>query len=128
MTLLEQDCDISRTSNPLAAMAVLVGFKHCRQFADGNGRTVRVLFNIILQLPHRPDLFYITIGQAARQSQGGYILSVREAELTRNGGPLLRFTLGKVSGYLMRLHEDNSQNGIDHGTASGSRADLTHYP
>jgi hypothetical protein len=104
--LLGQICCIGETSIPLAAMAGLVGFTHCHPFEDGNGRTARVLFNTILHLPHRPDQFYVPVGHAARQSQGGYILSVREAELTRNWGPMLRFTLGMVSGYLRRLRED----------------------
>lgn len=60
----------------LTAIIANVMFTHCHPLADGNGRTARVLFNLILNRSHE-NFFPLT--EICHLARSGYILSVREA-------------------------------------------------
>jgi hypothetical protein len=78
------------------AVIGLVCLTHCHPFPDGNGRTGRVLFNVLLQRRSRAPSLYLPLFELAKLSRGGYIVRVRQAELRGEWTPLFRFVLAAV--------------------------------
>jgi hypothetical protein len=58
-------------------------------FADGNGRTSRVVFNTIAGSIKSKT--YIPLYELSEHSRGGYILALREAQYNNKWRPIIRF-------------------------------------
>jgi hypothetical protein len=83
-------------SPAFSAIVALVSLTHCHPFADGNGRSARVLFNALLQRRLARPRFYLPLYELAQLSAGGYLVRVRQAELRREWTPLFAFILAAV--------------------------------
>lgn len=62
----------------LAAVAAYVGLIHCHPFLDGNGRTARVLFNLLLSRAAGRKMF-IPLSHWSYLCGGSFVLKVRRA-------------------------------------------------
>lgn len=78
-------------SRAFEAILALVWMTHCHPFIDGNGRTARILFNMLLQRNAQIPRFYLPLYEMSSLSRRGYILCVREAELYGRWGPLFEY-------------------------------------
>lgn len=86
-----------------AAVAAYVGLIHCHPFLDGNGRTARVLFNLMLSNAAGTTIF-IPFSHWSYMCRGSFILKVRRAMYAGDWTHILLFVrdtltvLGTVSG------------------------------
>lgn len=79
-----------RTYPTLCAAAALVGVVHAHPFPDGNGRSARTLFNIIMSIGCGSDHF-LPIPLLAEHSRGGFILKQRRALYGGEWAPIMEF-------------------------------------
>ena len=78
-------------SSSFNAILAAVWLTNCHPFVDGNGRTSRILFNMLIQRDLEIPLFYLPIYELALLSRQGFIISVREAEVFGRWHPLYEF-------------------------------------
>ena len=78
-------------SRSFEGILALVWLTHCHPFVDGNGRTSRILFNMLLQRDRDRPAYYLPLYEFARLSRRGYILRVRQAELFGDWSALYDF-------------------------------------
>lgn len=93
--------------------SIFIGaFLAIHPFRDGNGRTSRILFNLILNRSSTIDSqFYIPIKELMQFSHSGFELSMREANITGRWSPLIAFvcrTVILVSDLAMQHRPTNS--------------------
>jgi hypothetical protein len=70
---------------------------NCHPFTDGNGRTARLVFNLLLRRGGMPRDVYIPLHEIARRSMGGYEITLRIAEMRGDWAPFLRFVLSAIA-------------------------------
>lgn len=81
------DVKIPITLRAVASMSTLLNI---HPFHDGNGRTARLLFNVMISQGH-PEVLYVPLCSAFDASMGGFELRLREATYHKNWLPLLTY-------------------------------------
>lgn len=74
----------------LAAAAAQVIFLNAHPFVDGNGRSARALFNVVLCTGH-PSIVHLPLRLFIDRADGGFEIAVRQVELNDDWADLLCF-------------------------------------
>ena len=99
-----------------SAAFAYVGVIHCHPFADGNGRTARTLFNLLLSRAIGRQIF-IPWSYWSHLNGGAFTLKVRRAMYHGDWPPLLRF-IGQT---LTIVARNSALGGVRSLTSSGER-------
>lgn len=65
-------------------------------FSDGNGRTARMLFNVMLRRGGMPADVYFPFYEIAARSRGGYVIALRHAELRGDWQPIMDWVVAAL--------------------------------
>lgn len=74
----------------LAAVFMMASVLAIHPFIDGNGRTSRIMFNLLIQ-PYLRSPGYIPLYEATYVSKGGWMMALRRAWLYNDFGSLVSF-------------------------------------
>lgn len=100
----------------LCAVVALATICRIHPFLDGNGRTARIWFNLLMSSGERAA--YLPIFELSQLSRGGYLICLRLAQQRGDWEPLTRL-LARFTGWTVaRLHDLDANDG-------GSAAELS---
>jgi len=83
----------------LSAIVAYCGVTAIHPFADGNGRTARILFNLMLRRALNPH-FFLPVFDIAGLSRGGLIIRQRQAHYHRQWEPVVDYFCDSVAALL----------------------------
>jgi hypothetical protein len=86
--LLADDRQAPPAFHATAALALIT---NCHPLIDGNGRTARVMFNLLCGAQTGRGGPYLPLKEIAAFSRGGYIVRMRQAEISEDWRPLATF-------------------------------------
>jgi hypothetical protein len=91
LTLIHRELGSVRSPPLYRAVVAMAAVSNCHPFDDGNGRTSRMLFNVMARRGVGRNDLYVPLHEFAALSGGSLTLAVREAELYNRWEMLFQF-------------------------------------